>query len=439
MSSNDFFGAGSASTIFEIHGTNGFQTSFSGDRFATKISGFKVIAYNESCDNYCAIKSKVSSGISDRGIGFKFSNIEIGNGSSKHFGAAFFITDCFRLSIQNVGITNCMNAIALYGQVVGATITDVTSNFDHLPFSTTVIPLIFGGSTSIGCGVYVRGASHSGIYQIPESIKITNSSFVQHDIGIYHHDGLFCKYHQVDLDFCRRVGFYSYSDNGCSLSSSYIAVRNPDQPTYGIYIDSNDVANIKQLNLIENYIVGYSENHSDSIAINCNGDRPGSPVIKQGFSIIRNEIKSLNPAFKFKYGIYIGHSKHFELSSNIIYADASSSEGISSYAPEFFAIRDNTVIGNNISLTVGDTPHEISNNECTNMTLLYPSSNNSPYNTKLADTVKYNNFIMDLSGGWTNGFLRIGEACIWYDYTNNQLRAESASSPSSENSGSVIV
>jgi hypothetical protein len=46
---------------------------------------------------------------------------------------------------------------------------------------------------------------------------------------------------------------------------------------------------------------------------------------------------------------------------------------------------------------------------------------------------------MDLSGGWTNGFLRIGEACIWYDYTNNQLRAESASSPSSENSGSVIV
>ncbi len=180
-------------------------------------------------------------------------------------------------------------------------------------------------------------------------------------------------------------------------------------------------------------------NHSDSIAINCNGDRPGSPVIKQGFSIIRNEIKSLNPAFKFKYGIYIGHSKHFELSSNIIYADASSSEGISSYAPEFFAIRDNTVIGNNISLTVGDTPHEISNNECTNMTLLYPSSNNSPYNTKLADTVKYNNFIMDLSGGWTNGFLRIGEACIWYDYTNNQLRAESASSPSSENSGSVIV
>lgn len=52
-----FFGAGSAATIFEIHGTNGFQTSFSGDRFATKISGFKVIAYNESCDNYCAIKS----------------------------------------------------------------------------------------------------------------------------------------------------------------------------------------------------------------------------------------------------------------------------------------------------------------------------------------------------------------------------------------------
>jgi hypothetical protein len=168
LSSFDFFGAGSASTVFEIHGTYGFMTPLS-SRYSTKISGFKIIASGESCDNYSAIKTQSSFVLQDRGVGFKFSHIEIGDGNTKHFGAVFLLTDCFRFSIQNVGITNSMNALVLYGQVVQTSIIDVNSNFDCDPFETSVYPC---SVRSLGCGVYVYGSTHSGNYQIPESLNI---------------------------------------------------------------------------------------------------------------------------------------------------------------------------------------------------------------------------------------------------------------------------
>jgi hypothetical protein len=215
-------------------------------------------------------------------------------------------------------------------------------------------------------------------------------------------------------------------------------VDNATLPAYGIYIDSNDASNIKQLVVDGNYIVAYQGIAANSIAINCNGDRPISPQYKSGISIFRNEIKSLDPEHRFQYGIFLGQVKNFDVSNNIIYENASYSEGILMYAPEKFKMKDKIVVANDIYCTIGDTQHEILNNTCDNISLIYPGGKTSPFHTnygyssgvifQIAQSVEYD-----------YGYLKIGNTYLWHDFTNNVLRGKSNTAPSSEIDGTPIV
>jgi len=237
LKQHDFIGAGAEDTIFKVDGNfhafvilaNNFNT-----RPACKVGSFRVYSPNALAHDKYAFHcpGTVEGGaLGLYAFAINFSDIEIGDGDFG-YGGGFYISDAFRMNLQNIGMTGVGNPIYLKGSVVQCTFENITNNADIVPASLGSIP---------NCGMYVVNKLYSDGYHSAESLKADKLSFVRNHVGIHHKNGLFCRYSNLDLDFIRDKGIYIY--NPATFEQVYIASENTTTTFVGVHVDIPDTGN----------------------------------------------------------------------------------------------------------------------------------------------------------------------------------------------------
>lgn len=152
--------------------------------------------------------------------GYKFENIEIGGGGA--FACAWDVSDTFRLTIRDCGYSSVTNPLRFRGSVVQTTVDNLTGN--NTDYTRT-----YGGQNA---GVWMESKTYDFGPSVPENIKIMNSSFVVHRIGI-RHVGLGVMLQNNDLDFIRDLGTVHAGGDGALITGGYIAPSGTDVPFIG--------------------------------------------------------------------------------------------------------------------------------------------------------------------------------------------------------------
>ncbi|MFL2064403.1 hypothetical protein ACEN4E_11780, partial [Latilactobacillus sakei] len=90
------------------------------------------------------------------------------------------------------------------GQAVQTTINDVTCNIDTIEV---------GNLNKMNTGVDVLGDNHSGVYQRPESVRLSNVNMVGYDLGYNIRDVLYFVSDKFECDYCQN-GIRTASTDG---------------------------------------------------------------------------------------------------------------------------------------------------------------------------------------------------------------------------------
>ncbi|MDN8150316.1 hypothetical protein QZK05_01970 [Acinetobacter baumannii] len=311
---NGFIGSGMFFQIDSVGGHDGIILPLGGGRLFQNIEKFFLMSSDNSAQNQFAIRSAeiTNPATQSLGNGFKIRDIEIGGGG--RFGCGIALTDCFRTSINDIGMTSCANAIVLYGRVVQCKVGVVTSNSDEFEPSsvtTTVLNKLTSLPASIDkskrYGLLVTGSSHTGSYQYPESIKSRDNSYVKHDYGLYHYDGLFCSYKDIDLDYNLLHGAYFYSCNGIvTLETAWIAQNTG--ASHGIVIETSTTEN-KRLVIKNVFGTAYGSLTASSSIVYQSSNGTTEPY-RAGLEIDGVVCGSS----LFSYAVHLNRSKNFALS-----------------------------------------------------------------------------------------------------------------------------
>ena len=339
LNTNGLIGSGIFSVIDVVGGHDGIILPLGGGRLFQNIEKFRLISSDNSAQDHFAIRSREITNPSTEflGNGFKIRDIEIGGGG--RFGCGIALTDCFRVSINDVGMTSCANAVVLYGRVVQCKVGVVTSNSEEFVsgnINSTVLTKLTSLPASIDktkrYGLLVTGSTHTGTYQYPESIKSRDNSYVKHDYGLYHYDGLFCSYKDIDLDYNTIHGAYFYSCNGLvTLDTCWIAQN--AGASHGIVIDTS-VTTPKKLVLKNIHGFSYGTLQADSSVIYQSSDGTSKPhrrgVVIEGVTLASNF---------WTYGISINRMRDFTIKN---YAEEGTpiTRGLNIYNPRDFQITD---------------------------------------------------------------------------------------------------
>ncbi|MCF1281327.1 hypothetical protein [Acinetobacter pittii] len=339
LNAGGLIGSGIFSVIDVVGGHDGIVLPLGGGRLFQNIEKFRMISSDNSATDHIAIRSKqITNPASESlGNGFKIRDIEIGGGG--RFGVGIALTDCFRASIENIGMTSCGNAIVLYGRVVQCKVGVVTSNSDEFgdgTYATTALTKLGNISTKIDAtkryGLLVVGSDHTGTYQYPESIKSRDNSYVKHHYGLYHYDGLFCSYKDIDLDYNYLHGAYFYSCNGLvTLDTAWVAQN--AGASHGIVIDTS-VATPKKLVLKNIHGFSYGALQADSSVIYQSSDGVSKPfrrgVVIEGVTLASNF---------WTYGININRMRDFTI-KNYVEEGTPITRGLNIYNSRDFQITD---------------------------------------------------------------------------------------------------
>lgn len=314
LNHNGLIGSGMYFQIDSVGGHDGIILPLGGGRLFQNIEKFFLMSSDNSAQNHFAIRSAeiTSPATQSLGNGFKLRDIEIGGGG--RFGCGIALTDCFRTSINDIGMTSCANAIVLYGRVVQCKVGVVTSNSDEFEPSsvtTTVLNKLTSLPASIDkskrYGLLVTGSSHTGSYQYPESIKSRDNSYVKHDYGLYHYDGLFCSYKDIDLDYNLLHGAYFYSCNGIvTLETAWIAQNTG--ASHGVVIETSTTEN-KRLVIKNVFGTAYGSLTASSSVVYQSSNGTTEPY-RAGLEIDGVVCGSS----LFGYAVHLNRSKNFALS-----------------------------------------------------------------------------------------------------------------------------
>lgn len=314
LNTHGFVGSGMFTQIDAVGGHDGIILPLGGGRLFQNIEKFFLLSSDNSAQNHFAIRSQeiTNPATQPLGNGFKIRDIEIGGGG--RFGCGIALTDCFRTSINDIGMTSCANAIVLYGRVVQCKVGVVTSNSDEFEPSsvtTTVLNKLTSLPASIDkskrYGLLVTGSSHTGSYQYPESIKSRDNSYVKHDYGLYHYDGLFCSYKDIDLDYNLLHGAYFYSCNGIvTLETAWIAQNTG--ASHGIVIETSTTEN-KRLVIKNVFGTAYGSLTASSSIVYQSSNGTTEPY-RAGLEIDGVVCGSS----LFSYAVHLNRSKNFALS-----------------------------------------------------------------------------------------------------------------------------
>lgn len=339
LNTHGFVGSGMFTQIDAVGGHDGIILPLGGGRLFQNIEKFFLLSSDNSAQNHFAIRSQeiTNPATQPLGNGFKIRDIEIGGGG--RFGCGIALTDCFRTSINDIGMTSCANAIVLYGRVVQCKVGVVTSNSDEFEPSnvtTTVLNKLTSLPASIDkskrYGLLVTGSSHTGSYQYPESIKSRDNSYVKHDYGLYHYDGLFCSYKDIDLDYNLIHGAYFYSCNGLvTLDTAWVAQN--AGASHGIVIDTS-VATPKKLVLKNIHGFSYGALQADSSVIYQSSDGVSKPF-RRGVTIEGVTLASNH----WSYGINVNRMRDFTI-KNYVEEGTPITRGLNIYNSRDFQITD---------------------------------------------------------------------------------------------------
>lgn len=350
----DFNGAGVNQTHFDAQNTDVFELGLGG-RTIANVAYFGVKTTGNHGDNNTVFKFTESK--TERAVSYNFHDIEIGGG---RFQCGFNITDAFRTSINKVGMTNVFNPIIIRGQAVQTTINDVTCNIDTIEV---------GNSNKMNTGVDVLGDNHSGAYQRPESVRLSNVNMVGYDLGYNIRDVLYFVSDKFECDYCQNGIRTSSTDGGVHFKNGWIAVQNR-RGKQSVAIDIvSSVANL----LTPVYFSNISITGLDGIDTTSIGVKVGDEIgdwFKRGANLKDIVIKAKNNAFK--YGVESNRSKNLML-DGIEIIDGSCQDDVSLTQCEKYTIVNSIL--NSIDLATANPVNcFIGNNDCDqiNVTGAYP-------------------------------------------------------------------
>lgn len=293
----NFIGAGANQTIFNVQNTDLFELAIGG-RTIAEIAYFRVESKDNHADSNTVFKSQEND--TKRAVAYHFHDIEINGGRFKY---AFNLTDSFRTTINKIGMTNVFNPFLLRGQVVQTTIDDVTCNIDTVEL---------GALNDYNTGIEVVGDSHSGSYQRPESVRLSNVNFVGYDLGYNIKDVLYFVSDKFECDYCAN-GIRTFStDGGVTFTNGWIAVQNRrDTPSIGIDVLPSVQNVLKPVTFDNINISGISGLDSASVAVRVGYDENQASWFKQGVTV-QNLLISVADN-KFNYAVQANRAKTLTL------------------------------------------------------------------------------------------------------------------------------
>lgn len=281
----NFIGAGANQTFFNVQNADLFELE-TGGRSIAEIANFSVESLGANANNNSVFKSKEDP--KQRAETYHFHDIEINGG---YFLYGFNLTDSFRVTINKIGMTNVFNPFLLRGQIVQTTINDVTCNIDTVEL---------GALNNYNTGIEIVGDSHSGSYQRPESVRLSNVNFVGYDLGYNIKDVLYFVSDKFECDYCAN-GIRTFStDGGVTFTNGWIAVQNRrDTPSVGIDVLPSIQNVLKPVAFDNINISGLAGLDASSVAVRVGYDESPTSWFRQGVTAQNLWISAANSAFKY--------------------------------------------------------------------------------------------------------------------------------------------
>jgi hypothetical protein len=265
----------------------------------------------------------------------------------------------------------------------------------------------------------------------PESIKVKNCSFVGHNIGLYHQDGLFCKYDNLDLDMCKKEGAIFYSvDGGCSFKDSWLNLKG-STASLGIEIRASVGGTTKKLE-----IDGINITVTGTIAAGAKGIAIGNTAAdyyRKGVSITNCKIYGYSQLVN---GIYSSRSSNLVCSDNFI--DLASTTGDAIYAEYADGLVCERNECTNINITVYSPKVAIARDNVAAVTV---NGTGNAEITSAGNVQIYNKtfemFSPDVDSNNYLHYFKIGNAFIWTYLTDVYIKHTTA--PTSATDGQKIT
>ncbi len=281
----NFIGAGANQTFFNVQNADLFELA-TGGRTIAEIANFRVESIGANANNNSVFKSKEDS--KERAVTYHFHDIEINGGQ---FLYGFNLTDSFRITINKIGMTNVFNPFLLRGQIVQTTIEDVTCNIDTVEI---------GALNDYNTGIQIIGDSHSGKYQRPESVRLSNVNFVGYDLGYDIKDVLYFVSDKFECDYCAD-GIRTFStDGGVTFTNGWIAVQNRrNHSSVGIDVLPSVSNVLKPIDFDNINISGLAGLDTASVAFRVGYDENQSSWFRKGVTAHNLWISTANNTFKY--------------------------------------------------------------------------------------------------------------------------------------------
>ena len=142
-----------------------------------------------------------------------------------NLGRGLYLSQCFSVNVNKIGMTGVINPIKLAGSIVQGTFANVTCNLDY------------SGATAISkVGLEATDTSHA-----IESLLFSKCSFVSYDYGVnFTAPTLITNFEYMDLDFCNIVGMI-LGNNCFTVSNSWICITGENAEA-GIKLKTNNTA-----------------------------------------------------------------------------------------------------------------------------------------------------------------------------------------------------
>jgi hypothetical protein len=233
--------------------------------------------------------------------GYHFSGIEIGGGGE--FACGWDLTDTFRLTIRDCGYSFVSNPIKIRGSVVQCTVDNLTGNNNDFARN-------YKGQN---CGVHMSSRSDysDGLTRVPENVKIMNSGFVQHRIGMASL-GLAIASENNDFDFIQDTGWVYAGGNGHMLRGGYIAHRSGDYAFVGASVSK--ASDMEAIDIVGVTFNTYSVGSQQQTAVQI-GSGDASPYAETAGVVVR-ENKVFGTSASWNFGVQADRNRRLTISDN---------------------------------------------------------------------------------------------------------------------------
>lgn len=226
MNKAGILGQGQDRTSLLFNGTHGITIAadLGLSRKAAILAGFSIESIADSCDvKYAIYIPGVASGAAAvYNSGLNVRNIEIGR--EGRFGGGFYIKDMFRMSIEDVGMTDVSRMIRVVGSVVQLYCNRVLSNND---FAATALGNI---------GISTESATYASGVLGPENCTFDNCAYIRGDEGIRHTAGLLVSFNNFDTE---ADNYGAVVGTQCTIRGGLFAPGIDAAAWVGIYRSSN--------------------------------------------------------------------------------------------------------------------------------------------------------------------------------------------------------